>query len=88
MTSRGVQSVIFEARRWGEDPARHWLALHGFKATGKIHSTRFYHRFRQYDPRPYERYVTKALPNHPGVKLVVVVHGPPRVRHAAGAYRR
>lgn len=78
MSDRGVQSVLFSRDRYTEVGARNWLALHDFKAAGKMHPTSHYLRFRQYEPRPYERYVTKTLPNHPGVKLVVAVHGPPR----------
>jgi len=75
-----VQSVLFDVGRYNEVFARNWLALHGFKASGKLHTTDDYHRFRQYDPRPYERYITKGLPNHPGVKLIIAVHGPIRPR--------
>lgn len=81
MSARNVQSVLFSRDRYNEVGARSWLTLHEFKALGKMHPTDQYLRFRQYEPRPYERYVTKTLPNHPGVKLIVAVKGPPRLRH-------
>jgi hypothetical protein len=75
---RNVQSVLFDGARYNEVHARNWLALHGFKAAGKVHKTSHYLRFRQYEPTKWERYITKTLPNHPGIKLIVAVHGPPR----------
>jgi hypothetical protein len=71
-----VQSVIFDRQRFTDDAARAWLALHGFRALGKVHVTDRFRRFRQYDPKQHERYFTKALPNHSGVKLIIRITRP------------
>lgn len=66
-----VQSVLFDRHRWTDDAARAWLATHSFRALGKVHVTDRVRRFRQYDPKEHERYYTKTMPNHIGVKLVI-----------------
>lgn len=76
-----VQSVIFDRTRWSDRTARNWLALHQFAAAGKMHPTERYLRYRQREPRPWERYITKELVNYPGVKLIVAVRGL-AVRHS------
>lgn len=73
-----VQSVIFDRAIWPSDfAARSWLALHGFAGTGKVHPTERFLRYRQREPRRWERYITKEIAGHPGVKLIVAVRGMP-----------
>lgn len=68
-----VQSVIFDRELFDEAAARSWLAASRFESLGKMHPTARYLRFRQYEPDAGERYRTKALPNHPGIKLIIQV---------------
>lgn len=78
MAHPNIQSVLFDRAQYNEVHARNWLAVHGYKPSGKVHPTDRFLRFRQYEPRPYERYITKTPPLYPGVRLIVAIHGPAR----------
>lgn len=67
--SSQVQSIVFPKGRWNLDRARAWLFRHGYKY-GKVDKKPHTYRFRQLNPNPRNRYITKRLSN--GVLLVLM----------------
>lgn len=63
-----VQSVLFIKDQWTLPEARKWMRDHGFKV-GKVHDTKKFHRFRQFDPDPNMKHRLKNLPN--GIVLLL-----------------
>ena len=62
------QSVLFDRTLWKPSEAVKWLDKHGY-CHYKIDIKEKHLRFRQFDPTPGAKYITKVLPN--GVSLVL-----------------
>lgn len=52
-----TQSVLFEKRIFTKHSAKSWLFWHGFKQMKSDDTTRYY-RFRQEDPKRFDRFFT------------------------------
>ena len=65
-----IQTILFDNSLWNIKQARSWLRNHGMKYRDKVDETENYLRFRQMDPLPGWRYITKVLK---GVDLGVQV---------------
>lgn len=76
-----VQSVLFSRGAWTADEARRWLATHGYR-TPAPDVTEQYLRFRQRDPKQYERFATipagpRTNPVEEAAELAEAWHGRP-----------
>ncbi len=68
-----IQSILFRRSKFTIPEAITWLRLHGH-TFAKVDTTTNFYRFRQYTPRPGEKYRTQKITD--GVEFVVSV-GPP-----------
>lgn len=75
-----TQSILFNKALWTARRAKSWLARHGYKHS-KVHETKRYFRFRQFDPDVGDKYVTRSAKceharcNNKGIKKVIVIGG-------------
>lgn len=67
----GIQSILFDKSRFTIPQAINWLDRHD-REHYKVHTTANYHRFRQYDPKPGKRYITKEVDD--GVYYVIDIN--------------
>ncbi len=65
-----IQTILFDNRLWNIKQARSWLRKHGMKYRDPVDETSHFFRFRQMDPLPGWKYITKVLK---GVDLGVEV---------------
>lgn len=71
MRASHVQAVAFPVEAWTPMRSRAWLFVHGFEPIKGARIEGHYRRYRLSDPRQYDRFYTKTLPN--GVHLVIGV---------------
>lgn len=68
--SRAIQSVIFLRRYWTIPKAKKWLKEHKFHAPA-VDSTENYYRFRQFNPRKSDKFITRNASGYKTVKYIV-----------------
>jgi hypothetical protein len=68
MTST-IQSVLFDKTIWSLDDAKKWLRQHRIVPIKKVHSTKYFYRFRIKEPNEFIRFITKKIAH--GVELVI-----------------
>jgi len=68
MEDHRVQTVLFPKAKFSIAEAVDWLKKHGYKHKDVDLGDKFV-RFRQHEPVPGCRYITKTLPN--GVEIVL-----------------
>lgn len=66
-----IQSVIFLRRYWTIPKAKDWLRKNKFH-TPKVDTTVNYYRFRQFNPRRGDEYITRNAKNLKTVKYIVL----------------
>jgi len=71
MRSTHVQAVTFPMEDWTPTRSRAWLAVHSFEPIKPARIEGHYRRYRLSDPRRYDQFYTKVLPN--GVHLIIGV---------------
>jgi len=68
MEDHRVQTVLFPKSKFSVATAIEWLKKHNYKHKD-VDMGDHYLRFRQHQPVPGTRYITKTLPN--GVEIVI-----------------
>lgn len=64
-----VQSIVFPKSKFSQREAIKWIYEHKYEVH-KIDITPNFYRFRQHEPSPGAKYISKTLPN--GVILVMI----------------
>lgn len=67
-----IQSIIFLRTKWTKQKAINWLIEHNHKHN-KVHITKNFYRFRQYEPIMGEKYRLIKLAKLQGIKYVIAI---------------
>ena len=61
-THSKIQSILFKRPEWKLKDCETWLKKHNYKF--EVDEKPNHYRFRQFNPKIYEKYITKKLPNN------------------------
>lgn len=64
-----IQSIIFDRKYWSSIEARKWISKHNLRPIKPAHLTKNKIRFRLEDPKLFNRFRIKRLPNN--IELVI-----------------